>query len=110
MMEIFNYLPKKIDLTEYFKSLPEEISSWISVKNKPAYLNLIPTDDLKHFRLSYTVYDWEGAEGYYPLTDEQIYEGERGQYVSSFEGGFVGDDVEELAGLLYGWCKENNLV
>ena len=75
---------------------------------KYGYLRLSTTNDQEHFRLSYTVYGCEGgASGYFPLSEEDIYEGSKGKFVSVFNGGFIGDDVEELAAQLYNWCREN---
>lgn len=108
-MDIFNYLPKRIDLTEHFKSIPEESRIWIDKDLKWGHLTLKPTDDFKHFRLCYVVWDYEGAVGYFPFTDEQIYLSQF-EYTSCFDGGFVGDNVEELAGQMYGWLKQNNYI
>lgn len=111
-MNIFNFLPKRIDLTKYYDSLPEELIENISLdrdgEEKYGYLRLSTTNDQEHFRLSYTVYGCEGgASGYFPLSEEDIYEGSKGKFVSVFSGGFIGDNVEELAKQLYNWCREN---
>lgn len=111
-MNIFNFLPKRIDLTKYYDSLPEELIENISLdrdgEEKYGYLRLSTTNDQEHFRLSYTVYGCEGgASGYFPLSEEDIYEGSKGKFVSVFSGGFIGDNVEELAEQLYNWCREN---
>lgn len=107
-MNPLNYFPKTIDVAEYVSKvdIPE------IYYGRKAYLTLTPKFRTDEFRLSYTMYgDEGGAIAYLPFREEDIKEAEeKGFFVGTFNGGFVGNDVDLLVEHMGRWLTENKFM
>lgn len=109
-MNPLNYFPKVINVKDYLSKFNE---GYKVCENVNAYLSLVTTRDNKQFRLSYTMYNQceGGAEAYLPFKEEDVdFFDKSGYFYGSFDGGFVGDDIDELIEHMGRWLVENDFM
>lgn len=95
-MNPLNYFPKTIDVSDYVGRFDTHLLS----EGSKAHLALTNAFNGKdQFCLLYTMYSaYEGgAVAYLPFTEDDIKDTEeKGYLCGSFNGGFIGDDVDLL--------------
>lgn len=109
-MNPLNYFPKTIDVSDYVGRFDTHLLS----EGSKAHLALTNAFNGKdQFRLSYTMYSaYEGgAVAYLPFTEDDIKDAEENGYLyGSFNGGFIGDDVDLLVEHMGRWLVENGFM
>lgn len=104
-------LPKTINLGEYFKKhkLEKLAEKKFDTKYPKVYFLLHPKDDEWH--LSYAYYGWDGVECYFPLENGAIAEWkEEGYLGNAFDGGFSGQNIDELVDQMLEWLSKEGLL